>query len=459
MSKPSPQRLLAEGRRCLQLALPLIGAQLAQAATGFVDTITMGRLGRDALGAGALGTVFFMELFVVGTSLVASISPFIAEAYGAGRLRRTGQWLDHGIWLAMAIACPISLLMWNAAPLLRALGQSDTVVTLGSQYLQAASIAYLPALLFIALRSFVSALLRPQIVLAITLGGVALNAAANEVLAFGRLGLPALGLAGIGWSTTCIYWSMALALLVYVMRHREFIPCRPLRSLHRPCWRDLWELLRIGIPVGILSTLETSLFLVMTIFAGQMGVVVIAAHQIALQTAAVTFMVPLGISQAATVRVGQCLGKSDWPTARLSGLLSLGLGGGFMGVMGLLMLLLPRPIVSIYLNLEDPANREVVALAGVMLAVGAVFQVADGLQVIAAGALRGLKDTRTPMLMGVVAYWLVGVPSGYTAGFHLGWGGVGLWWGLAVGLITSAAALTWRFHRLTLLPVLPDPQC
>lgn len=452
-------RLVAEGRQCLRLALPLIGAQLAQAATGFVDTIMMGRLGSEALGAGAIGVVFFSELFVVGTSLVASISPFIAEAYGSRRFRQTGQWLDHGIWLAIAIACPIAALMWNAAPFLQLLGQSEQVVPLASAYLRAASFAYVPALLFIALRSFVAALSRPQVILAITLGGVALNAIADEVLAFGRFGVPAFGLAGIGWSTACIYWSMALALLAYILSQRQFAPYRPLRSLHRPRWSNVRELLRISIPVGILSFLETSLFVVMAILAGQMGVVVLAAHQIALQTAVVTFMVPLGIAQAATVRVGQSLGEGDRATARLSGLISLALGGGFMGLMGLLLLLVPKPIVSIYLDLNDAANQEVVALAVTLLAVGAVFQIADGLQVIAAGALRGLKDTRTPMLIGLVAYWLVGVPSGYSAGFHLNWGGVGLWWGLAVGLITAAVALTWRFHRLTAVPRVVKPQC
>lgn len=434
----------------MTLALPLIGAQLAQAATGFVDTLMMGRLGRESLASGALGSLLFMELLVVGTNLVATSSSFIAEAYGAQQPEQAGRWLNQGVWLAMAIALPLALVMWNAQPWLQLLGQPPAIVALAETYLRAASVAYLPALIFVALRSFVSALFQPRIVVVLTLCGVVLNAIANEVLAFGRWGFPALGLAGIGWSTAFIYWTMALVLVAYVLSQSQFAKYRPLQGLHRPHWADLWELVRVSLPVAVLSAFETGAFAVTAIFAGQMGVVVLAAHQIALQTVAVTFMVPLGISQAATVRVGQCSGQGDWHTARLSGIISLSLGGGFMGLMGLLILLAPAQFVSIYVDLSDPANGEVVALAITLLTVGAIFQVVDGLQVVAAGALRGLKDTRIPMAIGLVAYWFVGVPSGYAAGFRLGLGGVGLWCGLAIGLAIAAVALTWRFYRLTM---------
>ncbi len=417
----------------------------------------MGRLGSESLAAGALGAVLYLQFLVVGTSLVSTISPFIAEAHGAGKPERAGRWLDQGIWFALAIAAPVSLLMWNSAPLLRLLGQPPEVVPLASLYLRATAAAYAPALIFVALRSFVSALSQPRIVLVVTLGGVALNAIADEALALGRWGFPAMGLSGIGWSTTVIHWTMTLGLLLYSLG-RRYRPYRPLQTLHRPQFDKLQELLRISIPVGILSALESGLFTIMTIFAGQMGVLVLAAHQIALQTVATTFMVPLGIAQAATVRVGQALGRGDWRASQWAGIACLCLGGGFMGLMGLLILLLPRQIVSVYIDLLDPANQEVIAMAVTLLTVGAVFQVADGLQVIAAGALRGLKDTRIPMAIGGFAYWMVGVPAGYGAGFSLAWGGVGLWWGLAVGLAIAAGALTWRFWQLTkMVPKVPKP--
>ncbi|MGF1537327.1 MAG: MATE family efflux transporter [Elainellaceae cyanobacterium] len=452
MSTQTQHRLIHEGRRCVSLALPLVGAQLAQAATGFVDTIVMGQLGNTSLAAGALGTTLYTELLVVGTNLVATVSLFIAEAHGAEQPDRAGRWLDQGIWLAIAIAAPVALLLWNVTPALRLLGQAPAVVSLSSVYLRAMAAAFPPALIFVALRSFVSALSRPRIILVITLAGVGLNAMADEALALGRWGFPALGLPGIGWSTTVVHWSMTLALLIYVLgrRHRRY---RPLQTLHRPQLDRLWELLRISVPAGILSALETGLFAIVTIFAGQMGVVVLAAHQIALQTVAVTFMVPLGIAQAATVRVGQSLGQRDWSTARLSGLVCLGLGGGFMGLMGVLILLLPTQLVSMYIDLADPASQAVATVAIALLKVGAIFQIVDGLQVIAVGALRGLKDTRIPMGIGIVAYWLIGVPLAYGTGFSLGWDGVGLWWGLAFGLAAAAIALTWRFHRLSLKSV------
>ncbi|MGF1512098.1 MAG: MATE family efflux transporter [Elainellaceae cyanobacterium] len=444
--------LLDEGYRCLRLALPLASAQLAQAATSFVDTVVMGQLGSESLAAGALGAIFYTQLLVVGTSLVSTSSPFIAEAYGAAQPKRAGSWLDQSIWLALAIAVPVTLLMWNAGPLLLLLDQPPAIIDLASGYLKATAAAYPPALLFVALRSFVSALSRPRIVLVITLGGVALNAIADEALALGRWGFPALGLAGIGWSTTVIYWCMTLALLAYVLGQRQFRPYLPLQTLHRPHFNTLWDLVGVSTPVGILAALETGLFTIATVFAGQMGIVVLAAHQIALQTVALTFMVPLGISQAATVRVGQSIGQGDWHTARRAGVVCLGLGSGFMGMMGVLLLAAPRQIVSMYIDLLDPANRDVIAAAVTLLAVGAVFQIVDGLQVIAAGALRGLKDTRIPMVMGAIAYWVIGVPCSYITGFTLGWGGVGLWWGLAVGLAIAAATLTWRFNRLTSRP-------
>ncbi|MGB3612450.1 MAG: MATE family efflux transporter, partial [Elainellaceae cyanobacterium] len=231
-TQSSQYRLVAESRRCLALALPLIGAQLAQAATGFVDTLMMGRLGREQLAAGALGSLLFMELLVVGTNLVATSSSFIAEAYGAQRPERAGRWLNQGVWLAVVIAIPLALVMWNSQPWLRLLGQQPAVITLAGPYLRAASVAYLPALVFVALRSFVSALFQPRIVVVLTLCGVALNIIADEVLAFGRWGFPRLGLAGIGWSTAFIYWSMALGLVVYVLSQRRFDQYRPLRGLH-----------------------------------------------------------------------------------------------------------------------------------------------------------------------------------------------------------------------------------
>jgi len=440
--------LRQEIAECLHLSLPLAGAQLAFAATGFVDTVMMGGLGSDYLAAGGLGATTFTSLLVVGTGVVSAVSPFIAEAYGAQQADRAGRMMDQGIWLAIAVALPITILLGNAAPVLRLLGQEETVVRLAAQYLRAIAWGYLPGLLFVVLRSFVTALSQPRPVILIMGLGVGLNAIANYILMYGKLGLPALGLVGIGWSSTLVYWSMGFALVVYVMRQPQYAVYRPFRTVHRFQGRLFGELIAVGLPIGILATFETGMFSVVTFMAGHLGTTALAAHQIALQTIVITFMVPLGISQAMTVRVGQLVGRQQESQARRAGYVGLALGLAFMGSMATVMLVAPQLIVALYLDITLPDNQDVVRGAIALLAVGGIFQLFDGAQVVSAGALRGLKDTRIPMVVGVVAYWIVGLPSGYLGGFVLGLGGVGLWCGLAIGLAIAAITLTWRFHRL-----------
>jgi len=441
-------RFKAEVTANLLLSLPLAGAQLAQAATGFIDTIMMGMLGSQFLAAGGLGTATFSALLIISTGIVSAISPLVAEAKGAGRLERVGQVTTQGLWLAVAMGIPTALLIWHMGSILRLVGQEEANVVLAETFLQAIAWGFVPALAFAVLKNVVAALAQPRPVLLIMLCGTLCNGLGNYILMFGKLGLPALGLAGIGWSSAISLWLMLVALVLYILRHPAFIPCRLLRHLHQVDRLIFLELLHIGLPIGILFAVEAGLFTVTTLLMGHLGTTTLAAHQIAIQTASITYMVPLGISVATTIRVGQLSGQGDHQSARQAGYVGIGLGGLFMTGMAALFWLAPQEIVSLYLDVHQPANQAVVHMAIALLGVATLFQIADGIQIIAAGALRGLKDTRIPMLIGIIAYWGIGLTTGYLFGFQLKWGGVGLWLGLAMGLVCAAIVLTWRFHDL-----------
>lgn len=435
----------SEIKACLLLAVPLSGAQLAQAATAFVDTVMMGLLGSATLAAGGLGASIFQALLLISTGIISAISPLVATAYGSGQPLLIGKVVRQGLWLAVSLTLPIALLLWTTANWLPELGQDVATVNLAMPYLRSIVWGIFPALEFAVLRSFVVALSDPRPVILIMAGGTCVNVIANYVLMFGKFGLPALGLAGIGWASSLSLWIMFGALTCYIVvqpRYQNYRVFNQLFQFERQVWQSL---VQVGLPIGVLAAVETGMFTVTTLMMGHLGNTALAAHQIALQTSAITFMVALGISIATTVRVGQQSGQGNAAAARLAGGVGIGLSAGFMSIMGLLFWLFPEPIVALYLDLNNPANREVVELGKRFLQVAALFQIVDGVQVCAAGALRGLKDTRIPMLVGILAYWGIGLTCGYLLGIQLGWGGIGLWWGLAIGLAIAAVILSWRF--------------
>ena len=443
----SKSRVIAEIKQCLLLAVPLAGAQLSQAATTFVDTVMMGILGSQIIAAGALGAATFYLLINVGSAIVSAVSPLAAEAYGAGRVEQVGRVVRQGLWLSVILAVPVTLLIWHSGSLLRLLGQEPGNVVLASSYLRAIAWGYLPGLGFAVLRSFVSALSRPRFIIVTMIGGTLFNVAANYVLALGKFGFPALGLAGLGWASALSLWGMFVALAIYIHTQPQLRVYGALTNLHQFEGKRFGELVRVGVPIGVLAGVEGGLFTFVTFLMGQLGTVTLAAHQIALQTVVVTFTISLGISMASTVRVGQLMGQENPKGARLAGFVGIGMAALFMAMMGILFWTIPGTIVSLYIDTADPANAAVVSLAKTLLGVAAMFQIVDGIQVGATGALRGLKDTRIPLLIGILAYWGIGLPCGYTLGLGLGFGGVGLWWGLAIALAVAAGILTWRFSK------------
>jgi MATE family multidrug resistance protein len=436
-----------EIRQTIVLAGPLILSQLAQMSMSFVDTVMVGWLGSQQLAGVAVGSAIFFPAILISLGILMAVSPLVSQGYGAGDHQTVGRVVRQGLWLATLLAIPTCLVMWQGGSLLSWMGQGQQTVFLAEEYLHAMVWGVLPGLWFGVLRYFVEGLSRPRVVMIIAMAAMVLNIIANYVLMYGKLGFPALGLAGCGWASTLVFWSMFLALAVFIGSSRELAVFGVFSHLSKPDWHYFAEIFRIGWPIGIMQGLEVGLFSATAILMGLLGTTVLAAHQIALQCAAYAFMIPLGLSLAVSVRVGQAIGRKDFVGARRAGYVGMGLGASFMMVSAICFWTFPRFIISLFLDIESGTHSYVISQAVVFLSVAAVFQVCDGIQVTAAGALRGLKDTRTPMIVGVVAYWLVGLTCGYLLGFKLGWGGVGLWWGLVLGLTTAAVLLSWWFTR------------
>jgi MATE family multidrug resistance protein len=354
----------------------------------------------------------------------------------------------QGLWAVAAMGVPTSLVLWNVAPILALLGQDPVLIEGAETYVHAAMWSYVPAVGFVVLRNFIAALERPRAGMVIMLAGIAVNVVLDYGLIFGAFGLPALGLLGAGIATSIANWLLFAAMMGFLLIDRRFRRYAVLGRLWRPDWDRFGEIFRIGLPIGITLILEIGLFAAAAVLMGLIGTTQLAAHQIALQCAGVTFMVPLGLAQGATVRVGRAVGRDDPEGVLRAGMIALGVGTLFMIAMGALMWTFPLAIVGLFLDLSNPESQAVLDLGATYLMVAAVFQVFDGGQVIAGGALRGLKDTRVPMVLAGVGYWLVGVSASVGLAFAVGLGGLGVWMGLAAGLAVSAVLLIVRFVRL-----------
>jgi MATE family multidrug resistance protein len=452
-----------EARALAALSVPIVLTNVGQVAIQTTDVVMIGWLGTDALAASVLGVnvMFVLLLFAIG--VVAATAPMVAQDLGHRRhaVREPRRTVRQGFWVALALGVPASLALWHIGPVLRLLGQHPALIAAAEPYVRAAMWGFVPGLWFVVLRNFIASLERPRAAMVIMLIGVSFNAIAAYGLIFGRLGLPALGLRGAGIAAALTNFFLFAGLLGYVLFDRQFRRFHILGRLWRPDWARFREIFRIGLPIGVTLVMEVGLFAGAGFAMGWIGTAELAAHQIALQCASVTFMVPLGLAQAATVRVGLAAGGGDTPGIRRAGIMALAMGGVFMLAMAAVMWTVPGAIVGLFIDAGNPANASVVQAAVVFLAVAALFQLFDGGQVIGAGALRGLKDTRWPMAFAALAYWAVGMSLALGLGFGLGLGGPGIWIGLAVALAVAAALMIGRFLilerrlALTALPVCP----
>jgi len=430
----------------VRIAIPLAIAQVAQNGMSFVDTLMAGRLGPDALAGIALGAVSFFFVTVVLSSMLFAVGPMVAQATGARRPEDAVAALRQGLLWGLVLTPPAALLLWLMPTVLRAMGQDPTVVAPAEGYLRAASAGVLPLMAFTSLRAYLEGQGRTRPLMLVAFLGVGLNVLANQAFMFGRWGFPALGLTGTGVATSLVYAAMALAGFAYVARSDRA------RAVFAGPWRwdgpTAGEVLRLGWPIALTVAFETGLFAVSALLMGRFGPASLAGHQVAIQTASMTFMVPLALGIATTARVGHAVGRGDPLGARAAGVVGIAVSLLVMTATALLYLTAPRAVVALYLDLGDPRNAAVVAHAVAFLGVAAAFQLFDGLQVSALGALRGLKDTRAPMLITLVSYWFVGLGSGIWLAFGRGLAGVGLWWGLVIGLAVASVALAVRFAFL-----------
>ena len=437
-----------ELRATLTLAWPLILANLTQQLIQATDILLMGRLGATQLAAAtlALNMTFTFNLLMMG--LVIASSPMMATALGqrSNAVRDVRRTFRAGLWLIAFMLPPYWLVLWHVGSIMRAFGISEDLASQGQTFLRAYMWCTAPWLLFQLLRNFVSALERPRIVLWISIAGIGVNALLSWSLIFGHFGMPAFGLVGGGLGSTLTWLAMCGVLVAVTLTDRQF------RRFHLfgRWWRFDGErtlaMVRLGWPIGVTMALEMGVFALAAYFMGWIGAPAVAAHAVALQLAALTFMVPLGLGQAATVRVGLALGRDDRAGVTRAGWAAWVMGVGFMGAMALVMWAMPHRLVTLFLD-DVPANAAVIALAISFLRVAAAFQLVDGAQVIGAGMLRGLHDTRWPLVFALVGYWVVGLGIGAWLAFSLDWKGVGIWIGLASGLAAVAVLMLWRWVR------------
>jgi multidrug resistance protein, MATE family len=438
------ETLVAETRATIAVAGPLAAANLAQMAMGFTNTVIVGSLGSAALAAAGLGASLYFAVAMVCSGILTAVAPLAAHAIGAGDDRMAGRVAGAGLVLAAVLAVPVVAALLNVSRLLLAFGYDPALAAEIGRFLDALAWAAPGFLGFAVLRSFLVAASHSRIVMIALILCIPMNAGLNWLLVFGRLGAPALGIAGSGSATAIIQWLMITGLGLYALAAPSLAKFR-LRPILRG-WDEIRRIVRLGLPIGGILGLEIGVFAATGILMGLLGADALGAHQLVMNCISVIFMVPLGIAQAATVRVAGALGSGAPEAARRAGVVAMALGAAYMAIMALVLVAVPRAIASIYVDIDAPANRGLVGIALYLLAIAAVFQIFDGVQAIAAGALRGYRDTAVPLLLAVIGYWGIGFAGGWLLAFPAGYGPLGLWSGLAVGLAAVALMLTVRLH-------------
>lgn len=438
-----------EIRATLSLSWPMVLTNLAQVAMTATDVMLMGWAGPDMLAAGALGSNLYFAPLIFGLGLITATAPMMATELGRRRhsvrdIRRT---VRQGLWIAVLVSIPIWFLLWHVEAILLAMGQDPMLAKEAGIYVHWLQWALLPFYGYIVLRSFLSALERPRWALVIVAVAVFFNALANWCLIFGNLGFPRMGIAGSGLATTLSSILMFIGLALVVSIDRRFRRYHLFGRFWRSDWPRFIALLKLGLPIAGTLVFEVWIFNGAALLMGLIDAASLAAHAIAIQIASIAFMVPMGLGQAATVRVGRAFGAGDPVGVMRSGWTAYALGVGFMSLTALTMMLWPRVLIGGFIEVDDPVNAAVVGLAVTFLAFAGLFQIFDGAQAVALGMLRGLHDTRLPMVFAAIGYWGVGLPLGALLAFHFGLAGAGIWIGLSTGLAVVAVLLLARWLR------------
>ncbi|MDZ4093739.1 MAG: MATE family efflux transporter [Paracoccaceae bacterium] len=435
----------AHARATLALGLPLIGSHLAQMALHVTDTVMLGWYGVVELASVVLGSSAFFIVFILGSGFAQAVMPMVAQALGRGDEVQVRRDTRMGLWLSIAFGVISYPLFWWSGPILLAAGQKPDVAALAQDYLRIAALGMIPALLVMVFKSYLAALERTQVVLWTTVAAVGVNIVLNWLLIFGNGGVPELGVRGAAIASAV---TQALTMAV-LMGYAAWLP--GLRRFHlfqrfwRPDWQALVRVFRLGLPIGLTSLAEGGLFQATALMMGWIGTVELAAHGIALEATALAFMVHLGLANAITVRSGWAQGAGDAQGLRDGAKVAIGLSLGFALCIVVLFLVLPAQIIALFLDTSKPDSATIIAFGTTLLAVAALFQIADAMQVMALGLLRGVQDTRVPMWLAAISYWVIGIPVSYVLAFPLNMGGVGLWLGLVIGLSVAAVLLMARF--------------
>ena len=435
---------LREARATLALAIPMTTGQVGQMLLGFSDSLMIGRVGVVPLAACAFANNVLNPLFVAGIGLVAGVSILAAQAHGAHRPREAGETLRHGLAISIGTGLLLVLLLFLLRPFLPVFGSPPEVVAQARPFLVIVAWSLVPALAWQCLKQYCEALSHPLLPTLAMLGTVVLNVFLSWVLIYGHLGAPALGLTGAGWATLTARVVLLVFTLVLVLRSPRFRETLPARWLAALSWTQLRRQLAVGLPVAMQLFFEVAFFAFVLVMIGWLGTVPLAAHQVAITYAALTFMVPLGMSMAVSVRISQAVGADQWAQVRVIGLGGIGMAVAFMTTTAATFLLAGTRLAGLAV-----ADAPTAALAAQLLVVAGVFQIFDGAQVACMGALRGLTDVRVPTAIAFAAYWLIALPICYGLGM-LARGGVrGIWWGVTLGLAAAAVGLLVRFFNRT----------
>jgi len=433
------------------LGLPLIGGHLAQISISVTDTVMLGWYGVEALAAVTLASSYFFVLFLMGSGFGWAVMPIVAAAAAESDDTSVRRSTRMGLWLSLGFSVVAMPALWWSEPILLALGQGADVASLAADYLRIAGWGLFPALLVMALKSYLAALERTQIVFWIAVAAALVNGAGNYALIFGHWGAPELGVTGAAIASVLTHLLSLGAMIVYAVR------ALPEHSLFQRFWRPDPEMLarvfRLGVPIGLTSLSETSLFTASAMMMGWLGTIPLAAHGIALQLAALTFMVNVGLSNAATVRAGNAYGRRDRAHMARGAVVVIVMSLAVSVLAMMLFLILPEHLLSLFMQPDDPDRLAIVSIGVGLLAVAALFQLVDGAQVVALGLLRGVQDTGVPLLIAVLSYWGVGMPVSYLLGFVWGMDGVGVWLGLVMGLACAGVLLMARFWLVSIRKV------
>tara|TARA_R110000751_G_scaffold2018_5_gene8198 strand:+ start:135384 stop:136796 length:1413 start_codon:yes stop_codon:yes gene_type:complete len=448
-----------ELRATLRLSWPLAAANLLQMLTYAIDVIFIARLGEDQLAASALAIALFGLVLWALSGLTGAVAPVAAAELGerAPALRPVRRTVRMALWLALFSGVAGIGLCLLLGPLMRVTGQEPQIIAMAIEYNSLLVLSLVPMLFCNVLRSFVSTLDRPIFATAITAGGIFVNALANYAFIFGNLGAPELGLQGAAVATILTTLTTLGAYVVAIRVDPKLHRYRVFGRWWSPDWARFMHIVRVGTPIALTITAEAGIFGAAAFLMGNIGASELAAHTVALQIAALAFQVPFGVGQAATIRVGYFYGARDPDGVKRAGWTAIIVGTGFMALTALAMVVIPKPLIAIYVDPWDPKNAVLVGFALQYIVIAAAFQLFDGMQAVAAGALRGLQDTRIPMWIAAFAYWVPGIGTALVLGFYTPLAGIGVWIGLATGLTVAAALLGWRWHRREALGLTRHP--